>query len=173
MRDKLRRSYQVNKEVTRHGYFEGDIALSELARLGELLHPGESEQDEQKIAVKFEFVRNEYDIPMITGQLQTSLELECQRCLKPLDLPMQLDFQLMIDADDDLLRDSSVDTIYSDDGFIDIFDVVEDELILATPLVALHEDSSCNEHWQVSAAEPDAAAKENPFAVLQQLKTKD
>ncbi|MDH3537471.1 MAG: YceD family protein [Gammaproteobacteria bacterium] len=172
MRDKLRRGYQVHKEVTRNGYFEGDIALSELARLGELLQPGESEQDERKIAVKFEFVRNEYDVPMITGQLQTSLELECQRCLKPLDMPLQLDFQLMIDADDDLLRDSSVDTIYSDDGFIDIFEVVEDELILATPLVALHEDTSCNEHWQASTLEPEAA-KENPFAVLQQLKTTD
>jgi uncharacterized protein len=141
--------------------------------LGELLQPGESAQEGRKIGVKFEFARNEYDIPMITGQLQTSLELECQRCLQALEMPLQLDFQLMIDADDELVRDSSWDTIYSDDGFIDIFEVIEDELILATPLVALHEDSSCNEHWQASAAEPEAAAKENPFAVLQQLKTTD
>ena len=27
MRDKLRRRYQVQKEVARNGYFEGDIAL--------------------------------------------------------------------------------------------------------------------------------------------------
>ena len=172
MRDKLRRSYQVHKELARNGYFEGDIALFELARLGELLRPGESDQDGRKIAVKFEFLRNEYDIPMISGQLNTSLELECQRCLNSLEMPIQLDFRLMIDADDDLVRDSSMDTIYSDDGFIDIFEVVEDELILATPLVALHEDTSCNEHWQASTVEPEVA-KENPFAVLQQLKTKD
>ncbi len=171
MQDKLRRRYQVQREVTRNGYFEGDIALSELTRLGELLHSDVSGQEDRKISVRFEFVRNEYDIPMIKGQLQTSLELECQRCLQPLDMPLELEFQLMVDASDDLVRDSSLDTIYSDDGFIDILEVIEDELILAAPLVALHEDSSCNEHWQASATEPEAAAKENPFAVLQRLKT--
>jgi uncharacterized protein len=173
MQDKLRRRYQVQKEVTRNGYFEGEIALSKLERLGELLHPGDGGHDDRKISVTFEFVRNEYDIPMIKGQLRTSLELECQRCLQSLDMPLELEFELMIDASDELLRDSSLDTIYSDDGFIDIFEVIEDELILAAPLVALHEDSSCNEHWQASASEPEAAAKENPFAVLQQLKTTD
>ena len=173
MQDKLRRRYQVQKEVTRNGYFEGEIALSKLERLGELLHPGDGGHDDRKISVTFEFVRNEYDIPLITGQLRTSLVLECQRCLQPLDMPLELEFQLMIDASDELVRDSSLDTIYSDDGFIDIFEVIEDELILAAPLVALHEDSSCNEHWQASASEPEAVAKENPFAVLQQLKTTD
>jgi uncharacterized protein len=173
MQDKLRRRYQVQKEVTRNGYFEGEIALSKLERLGQLLHPGDGGHDDRKISVTFEFVRNEYDIPMIKGQLRTSLELECQRCLQSLDMPLELEFELMIDASDELLRDSSLDTIYSDDGFIDIFEVIEDELILAAPLVALHEDSSCNEHWQASASEPEAAAKENPFAVLQQLKTTD
>jgi uncharacterized protein len=173
MQDKLRRRYQVQKEVTRNGYFEGEIALSKLERLGELLHPGDGGHDDRKISVTFEFVRDEYDIPMIKGQLRTSLELECQRCLQSLDMPLELEFELMIDASDELLRDSSLDTIYSDDGFIDVFEVIEDELILAAPLVALHEDSSCNEHWQASASEPEAAAKENPFAVLQQLKTTD
>ena len=173
MQDKLRRRYQVQKEVTRNGYFEGDIALSELARLGDLLHSCDSDREGRKIAVRFEFARNEYDTPMISGQLQTSLELECQRCLQVLEMPLKLDFELMIDADDELVRDISMDTIYSENGFIDIFEVVEDELILATPLVALHEDSSCNQHWQASAAEPESAAKENPFAVLQQLKTTD
>jgi uncharacterized protein len=173
MQDKLRRRYQVQKEVTRNGYFEGEIALSKLERLGELLHPGDGGHDDRKISVTFEFVRNEYDIPMIKGPLRTSLELECQRCLQSLDMPLELEFELMIDASDELLRDSSLDTIYSDDGFIDVFEVIEDELILAAPLVALHEDSSCNEHWQASASEPEAAAKENPFAVLQQLKTTD
>jgi uncharacterized protein len=173
MQDKLRRRYQVQKEVTRNGYFEGEIALSKLERLGQLLHPGDGGHDDRKISVTFEFVRDEYDIPMIKGQLRTSLELECQRCLQSLDMPLELEFELMIDASDELLRDSSLDTIYSDDGFIDVFEVIEDELILAAPLVALHEDSSCNEHWQASASEPEAAAKENPFAVLQQLKTTD
>ncbi len=173
MRDKLRRRYQVQKELTRKGYYEGTVELSELSRLGELLNPADTARVERPIAVKFEFMRNEYDVPMIVGQLQTSLELQCQRCLQALDMPMQLDFRLMIDANDELVRDSSLDTLYSDDGFIDLYEVVEDELILAVPLVALHEDAACNEYWPASEEEPEPAAKENPFAVLRQLKTTD
>ena len=171
MRDKLRRRYQVQKEVTRNGYFEGEIALSELSRVGELLHPGKFGLEGRKITLNFEFVRNEYEISMLAGQLETSLELECQRCLRGLEWPVTIDFNLMIDASDELVRDSSVDTLYSDDGFIDIVEVVEDELILAIPLVAMHDDTACNENWQVS--ESETAIKDNPFAVLQQLKTTD
>ena len=173
MRDKLRRRYQVHKEVGRHGYFEGDIALSEMTRLQELLHAEQPETDDCRVAVRFEFARNEYDVPMITGQIETSLRLECQRCLQPLDMPMALDFSLMVDASDETLQQSSVETLYSDEGYIDIAEVVEDELILALPLVALHQDTACNEHWQVSAASAEIAEKENPFSVLRQLKTTD
>ncbi len=173
MRDKLRKRYQVNKEVTQNGRFEGQILLSELKRLGELLHLDAGDSGQRKIAVSFEFVRSEFDIPMLVGHLQASLDLECQRCLKPIQTPLELDFRLMIDASDEIVRQSSLDTLYSDDGFIDITEVVEDELILAVPLVAMHEDTACNEDWPLPDTQPEAAAKENPFAVLQQLKTTD
>jgi uncharacterized protein len=173
MRDKLRRRYQVQKEVTRNGYFEGGFAQSELHRLQEFLHPEDGAPSNRDVAVNFEFVRSEFDVPMIVGQLITSLDLECQRCLGHLEMPMELEFQLMIDADDEMVRASSIDTLYSDEGFIDIFEVIEDELILAIPLVALHENIECNEHWRVAASAPDTADRENPFAVLKQLKTTD
>ena len=171
MRDKLPKRYQVHKEVARNGCFEGEIALSELGRLGEMLHLRDSDLKGRKIFLNFEFARNKHDTPTLTGQLETRLELECQRCLKAMELPMALDFSLMIDASDELVSDSSVDTLYSDDGYIDIAEVVEDELILAIPLVAMHEDNTCNENWQV--LESETAIKDNPFAVLQQLKTTD
>lgn len=171
MRDKLRCRYQVHKEVARNGYFEGDIALSKLSRLTEILYPEASLQEERKIALSFEFFSNEFDLSMVAGKLETSLEVECQRCLDTMEMPLRLEFRLMIDASDELVRESSVDTLYSDDGYIDIHEVVEDELILAIPLVALHEDTQCNKHWQ--ASEPEVAVKENPFAVLKQLKTTD
>ena len=181
MRDMLRKSYQVQKEVAQNGRFEGNISLSELKRLGELVHFEAADSKGPGIAVSFEFVRSEFDTPMLVGHLQTSLDLECQRCLKPIQTPMELDFRLMIDASDEIVGQSSLDTLYSDDGCIDIVEVVEDELILAVPLVAMHEDTACNEHWPLSGphtgpltdSQSEAAEKENPFAVLQQLKTTD
>ena len=171
MRDKLRKCYQVQKEVARNGYFEGEIALSEMKRLAGFLQAEKSSQPNRKVVLNFEFAGDEYDAPMIVGHLETNLILECQRCLKALEMPMKLDFKLLIDANDELISDSSVDTLYSDNGYIDIVEVVEDELILAIPLVATHEDTACNENWRVSEPRSGAADTENPFAVLQQLKT--
>ena len=173
MRDKLRRCYQVQKEVTRNGCFEGEIFLSKTGRLADLLYDGESGQTNTQVTVSFEFMRNEYGIPVIAGRLETRLELECQRCLKPMEWPLQLEFKLMIDASDDIIGNSDDDTIYSNDGYIDIVELVEDELILAIPLVATHDDSSCNENWKLSAYDSEVPARENPFSVLQQLKTTD
>ena len=169
----MRKSYQVQKEVAQKGCFEGEIALSELKRLGELLQLDDASVGVRSIAVAFEFSRSGFDVPMLTGQLQTSLELECQRCLKPLEFTMELDFRLLIDASDEILSQSSEDTLYSDDGYIDIAEVVEDELILAIPLVAMHEDTACNENWRDSELPAETPMKQNPFAVLQQLKTTD
>ena len=172
MRDKLRRRYQVQKEVARNGYFEGQIPLSELTRLDGLLHRGANSSHDADIVVQFEFLRNELGVAMLSGQLQASLELECQRCLDSLCLPLRQEFELMIDADEDLVRDSSMETIFSEDGYIDIYSVIEDELILAIPLVTLHEDTDCNEHWPV-AGKGDSESRQSPFEVLRQLKTTD
>ena len=173
MRDKLRRRYQVQKEVTRNGCFEGEIPLSETGRLVELLHGGEAGGTDGQVAVRFEFLRNEYGIPTIAGGLETRLELECQRCLKAMEWPVKLDFKLLIDASDDIVSNSDEDTIYSYDGYIDIIELIEDELILAIPLVAAHDNRFCNKNWQPDGENSETPARENPFAVLQQLKTTD
>ena len=169
----MARRYQVHREVARNGYFEGEIALSVLSRLTEYLHPDSVAGKQNKVLLRFEFERNEFDMPVIHGELETCLELECQRCLQALELPMRLGFELMIDASDEMVRDSSLETLYSDDGYIDILALVEDELILGIPLVVMHEDSGCNEFWHASSAGTDNARKSSPFAVLEQLKTTD
>jgi uncharacterized protein len=173
MRDKVRKSYQVQKELAQKGSFEGQIALSDLKRLGELIPLEDVGAQERYIDVSFEFLRHELDVPMVAGRLKTSLELLCQRCLKPLEYSMVVDFRLMIDASDEMVEHSSDDTLYSDGGYIDISEVVEDELILALPLVAMHDDIACIENWLVAELLAETPIRENPFAVLQQLKTTD
>lgn len=167
MRDKLRRRYQVHKEVSRNGCFEGRIPLTKLERLCGLLHAQSADRGDC-VSVNFEFERNEFDVPTVSGRLETTLVLECQRCLEPMEVPVELDFGLMVDADDSVLQESSQDSIDSDEGFIDLFALVEDELILAVPLVAKHDNRSCNEHWPV--ADGATETRDNPFAVLAQLK---
>jgi uncharacterized protein len=170
MLDKLRSQYQVAKEVSRNGYFEGEIPLSNMNRIAEMLHP-EFDAENSSVILKFEFLRDESNSPLIDGQLETSLVLECQRCLGSLEKHVVQDFRLMIDASDELVQESSLDTLYSDDGCIDIVEVVEDELILGIPLVIMHEDELCNEYLKIS--DPSEVVDDNPFSVLKQLKTTD
>ena len=166
MQEKLRRRYQIQKEVSRGGYFQGKIEVGDLARLPEFLL-----SDQAEIAVGFNVSKSDYDSPMLEGRLETSLTVECQRCLEAMEIPLQIDFKLLVDADDDMVAESSLDTVYSEDGTIDIFEVVEDEIIIGLPLVIMHEDVACNEFWQTREEGPGQAAKENPFSVLAKLKT--
>lgn len=166
MQGKLKQRYQVHKEVSRRGYFEGNINLVELPRLSELLTSKEGE-----ITARFEFLMSDYATPMVSGKLRSSFQIECQRCLQAMPSDLQLDFSLLIDAADDIVRESSLDTLYSEAGYIDILEVIEDEIILALPLVAMHENDSCNEHWLAAEQTPQPAVRENPFSILKDLKT--
>jgi uncharacterized protein len=165
MQDKLRQRYQVQKEVSRGGGYEGKIRAGELARLTEFLH-----SDNATIAIEFEFMKSEYSAPLIRGKLDTCLSIECQRCLQAMEKHLLIEFNLLVDADDEQVAESSLDTIFSEDGFINIFEVAEDELILGLPLVNMHDDLACNEYWPVEKQHSEQA-KDNPFSVLEKLKT--
>jgi len=166
MREKLRRHYQIQREVSRGGKFQGKIELADLSRLSEFLL-----SDQSDILVEFSFRQSDYDVPMVEGRLQARLTVECQRCLKAMEIPLQIELKLLVSPTDCEVVESSLDTIFSENGSVDIFEMVEDELILGLPLVTLHEDVACNEFWQTQGGNPEQATKENPFSVLAKLKT--
>ena len=166
MQEKLRRHYQIQKEVTRCGEFQGEIRVSELTRLSEFLL-----LDSAEIALEFNFSQSEYDIPVVEGRARSCLTVECQRCLKAMEIPVEMDFKLLVNASDDLIAESTLDSVYCEDGKVDIFEVVEDELILGLPLVTMHDDMTCNEFWPDQEEDSGQAAKDNPFSVLAKLKT--
>ena len=167
MQGKLKQRYQIHKEVSRNGYFEGQIDVEKLSRLSELLV-----SDQGEITLRFEFQNSDFDVPMIAGEVLTSLQLECQRCLNAMETELGFDFRLLVDAADDIVKESGLDTVYSEDGYIDIFEVAEDEIILGLPLVSMHQNDACNEHWQAADKSQEPAVRENPFSVLKDLKTK-
>jgi uncharacterized metal-binding protein YceD (DUF177 family) len=58
-----------------------------------------------------------------------------------------------------------VEPVFSEDGEVSPLAIVEDELILALPVVAVHE--ACSAPVE---AKPAATGPSNPFAVLKELK---
>jgi uncharacterized protein len=166
MQGRLKRSYRISNVVGRHETFAGDIPLGEMPRLGEMLLDGNG-----SVRVEFEFANNDLSLAVIRGQFAASLRLTCQRCLEPMDLAIDQPFELLIDASDEDSEAFDLESVNTSDGMLDVFEVIEDELLLAIPIIVMHEDASCNPHWQAETGNTEVeAAKNNPFAALEALK---
>lgn len=166
MQGKLKRTYRTSSELTRKAEYIGVIPLAEMPRLQSLALPQEGE-----VSVSFEFGHNLLNHALIKGHYVADILVECQRCLEPMSYPVEQDFELLIDAKDEDIESFQTDSVYTSDGYLDVFEVIEDELILALPLILMHEDTSCNTYWKPEPVE-DASVekKDNPFAVLETLK---
>lgn len=166
MRDRLQQTYRVSHELERQSVFSGIIPLKQMARLTSLLLPADV-----VVEVDFEFTRGDFSHDAIRGIYRAELSASCQRCLEPMSLPIEQSFELLIDASDEDVEALQMDTVYTDDGYLDLYEVIEDELILALPLIMMHEDKGCNQYLSQQADEPQPAnEKPNPFAVLASLK---
>ena len=108
--------------------------------------------------------------PWLKLTLDTRFPLVCQRCLGPVDLPVSLasEFRFVaseaiaLEQDDDCEEDLLVQA-----RDFDLPGLIEDELVMALPLIPRHE--TCPTAVPMSAADPDFDAsneKPNPFAGL-------
>ena len=168
MQGKLQQTYRITAELGRNASFSGEIPLSKMPRLASLVM-----QDDAIIRVNFEFGSNAYQHAAIKGHYTAELTVQCQRCLEPMVQTIDQDFELLIDASEEDIQSFEVDTVYTSDGYVDVFEVIEDELILALPIISMHEDTSCNKYLQSDAAQDQATVKNNPFEVLKSLKGQD
>lgn len=100
----------------------------------------------------------------------TQVSLECQRCLKPVDVPLQIARKFLFVHGEDAaaqLDTDSEDDVLAITRALDLRELIEDELLLAMPIVPRHD--VCPE--PLTAAD-DALGDEkpNPFAALVALK---
>ena len=105
--------------------------------------------------------------------LSTRFPLVCQRCLEPLDLPVELAREFRFVASEAIAQeqddDCEEDLLVQARDF-DLAGLIEDELVMALPLIPRHE--ACPTAVPMSAADADfeaASEKPNPFAGLSGL----
>jgi len=107
---------------------------------------------------------------------QVSLPLTCQRCLGPADIALEVarDFRFVAteeqaEAEDE---DAEEDVLVLSRDF-DLYGLIEDELLMALPVVPRHEVCPAPVKLATQDADFEAAqdAKPNPFAALAGLKT--
>ncbi len=98
---------------------------------------------------------------------ETEVALQCQRCLAPVQvlLSMQRRFRFVHGEDAAAALDAvSDDDVLAMSRALDLRDLVEDELLLAMPLVPLHE--TCPAPLPIAPDESGDIERENPFAAL-------
>jgi uncharacterized protein len=109
-------------------------------------------------------------------QVDTVARLECQRCLQPINESLTVDRQLRFVAGEDeaaRLDEDSDDDVLALVPRLDLLDLIEDELILALPLVPRHE--TCPQPLASVAGDLAPVHEEerpHPFAALAALRGK-
>jgi uncharacterized protein len=119
----------------------------------------------------------EEGFPAFCGTAQANVQLECQRCLEPVILPLEVSFQLAFVSSEERMAEvpEPFETVLLEEEEISIIDVVEDELLLALPIVAYHPECEAFDYRTDDEKADDVQADdkaENPFSVLEQLKGK-
>jgi uncharacterized protein len=151
---------------------EGCIEVSRLKRLRPSLV-----SDEGEVLVRLEFARNTQGLATIRGHIETTLQLECQRCMQSMAYPVSDDLAVVAvesDAEAEMVQEQ-YDPLVVDDESLMIVDLVEDELMLALPLAPAHPESKDCVGRNLKEFDPEdvdepVEEKDNPFAVLKKLK---
>jgi len=107
--------------------------------------------------------------------VSAALPLICQRCLGPVQVPVHVDVHFIFMPDEQsaaLLDDASPDDVLALTDALDLHALIEDELLLAQPLVARHEQCPHLPRLSAQDAGFDAAGQDqpHPFAALAALK---
>lgn len=103
-------------------------------------------------------------------QAQAGVTLQCQRCLGPMAQRLEVDrrFRFVRSEDEaERLDDESEEDVLALPPRLDLVELLEDELILALPLVPRHE-GECPVPLVLAAPPEDVA--EHPFAALAALR---
>lgn len=98
--------------------------------------------------------------------------MTCQRCLEPVEVAVEADFNLGVAASEEAAKQlpRSYDPLIIEGEEIELLSVVEEELILSLPFDAYHDDCSINTSFGEAEAVAEDNEKPNPFSVLAQLK---
>jgi len=153
---------------------EGELQLSQMKRLSGSLHDNSG-----TVHVKMNFDLDKVlGTPYMNGEFTTSLSLICERCSEPMQYKVKTTCSLAIVSNEQKiegLAEQYEPWVIENDDPVMLSSIVEDELILAVPLIPKH-DHSClpAEAWFAGdEIEVDVEKKESPFAVLAALKSKD
>ena len=157
----------VWRMVTNQRRFEGSVALAQLPRLASVLVDTDGE-----CRYVLEFYRDPLKIDVMHMQLSVSLPLLCQRTLERYLHKVEIDQRVGLISDESQeasMLDGMEAVLIEGNGEVSPIQLIEDELLLAVPLVPINPNASeLDPKWVQQ--EVIEEKKPNPFAALAALK---
>ena len=153
------------KLAERKAILKGNIALQLMPQLTSLLVDSKGE-----VSVELAFALDEQKLRTVTGQADVQVRQQCQRCLEPVTLTLEADFNLAVVLNEEQAKNlpRHYDPLLMVDD-VDLAGLVEEELILSLPVVCYHDDCSVKTSFGEDEM-PAEQEKPNPFSVLASLK---
>ena len=166
---KLPHTIEPKRSAQRRLECEG---LYEVSGMNRLLAECESSSEHVHVNVKFDV--DELGLIVISGKGSATVSLTCQRCTDLFNVDLAIEFTYSPVKDEEAAENlpSYYDAIELDEnGEVNLLALVEDEFILAIPLIPRHELKDCQSPADSVWGElPEALDKPNPFDVLKKLK---
>jgi uncharacterized protein len=156
--------------------YQGILEVKRLPRLNDASLKVNSDVD-----VWLRFETDPQGLVVVQGKALTEVELECQRCGESFTYPIHVEFNYSPVCDEsqvEALPEDYEPLQLNEDNYFLVADLIEDELLLALPIIPKHELTACKvQQSEQVFGEIDEVVEEeskpNPFAVLQSLKKKD
>ena len=129
----------------------GSLALSRLPRLQDMLCSSDSGGYVGGVKVQMDFDRTETGLPHVSGEIEAQFDLTCQRCLNQLTHSVTIPLNVILVKTDAQAERApeGFDTYLVEDDRLFMQDFIEDEILLALPISAMHE-----EHEECEPAKP-------------------
>ena len=110
-------------------------------------------------------LRPEGMLPSAAGRVMVTIDMVCQRCLEPMQLPLVTDLRILFATGQaDAVNDDGYEIWELAEESLRPLDLIEEALIMAMPLAATHvNDAACKES---AAIEEESGDTIRPFADL-------
>jgi DUF177 domain-containing protein len=139
---------------------EGDLETLDPDKL-----PSGWRESEIRGQLSFGFADAQNGLPMVEGEVSGTIDTVCQRCLGPLKLPLSAELRLLFaDGESKSADDGEFEVWELEEETLRPLELVEEALIMAMPLAAMHEDSDTCPGADVE--DGGAGEKIRPFAAL-------
>jgi uncharacterized protein len=157
----------VSRMVQARRSFQGSLPLASLKRLCASLAETDGAAD-----YDLEFGRDELGVDYLAVRVDAALPLTCQRTLEVFREPVHVEQRLGLigEESEEAALPPGYEPLLIADGTLSLADVIEDELILALPVVPLKPGAPIE--WQTGRVEDGEGDEPKPFAALAGLKKK-